>query len=66
MDRTTSGKLAGYRVMYIDAREFRQVMRFVSVNRREIYINIGARPGANVVRLAFDDRDLFHVRRTGR
>lgn len=53
------GKLAGYRVMYIDAWEMPQVAEFVSVNRREIYINIGAAPGANVVRLAFCDRDLF-------
>lgn len=51
--------LENFRKMYIDARELPQVQEFVSMNRREIYINIGARIDANVVKLAFRDEDLF-------
>lgn len=54
--------LAGFRQMYIDARELPQVREFVSMNRREVYINIGARMDANVVKLAFRDEDLFRVK----
>lgn len=53
------GNLAEFRKLYIDARELPQVQEFVSMNRREIYINIGARIDANVVKLAFRDEDLF-------
>lgn len=56
------GNLTGFRKMYIDARELPQVREFVSMNRREVYINIGARADANVVKLAFRDEDLFRVK----
>lgn len=53
--------LNGFDRVYIDAREFPQVRKFISIPRRTIYINTKAHADAKVIKLSFDDRDLFKV-----
>lgn len=52
---------AGYRRVYIDAREFPQVLRFISIPKRTIYINVMARKDAKIIKLSFNDRDIFRI-----
>lgn len=52
---------AGYRHVYIDAREFPQVLRFISISKRTIYINVMARKDAKIIKLSFNDRDIFRI-----
>lgn len=52
---------SGYKRVYIDAREFPQVRRFISIPKRTIYINIMARKDASIIKLSFNDRDLFRI-----
>ena len=63
MDRnaTMNGKLASFERVYIDAWEFPQVQKFISIPRRTIYINIKASADAKIIKLSHDDRDLFKV-----
>lgn len=51
----------GFKRVPIDAREFPQVRKFVSMPRRTIFINTQADADAKIVKLSFDDRDLFKV-----
>ena len=60
---TAKSVLDDYDRVPIDAPEFPDVRKFVSASRKCVYINTAASPFARVVRLSFDDRDLFrHVR----
>lgn len=60
MSYTTAQRvLDDYDRVPIDAPEFPDVRKFVSASRKCIYINTAASQFARVVRLSFDDRDLF-------
>lgn len=52
---------AGFRRRYIRAKEFPQVLRFVSMPQKMVYINICAEAGANIIKLSFDDKDLLRI-----
>jgi hypothetical protein len=41
----------GYIIKYLSIEEHPNIVRFVRVTRRTIYINTAAHPGANVVQL---------------
>lgn len=52
---------AGFRRRYIRAREFSQVLRFISLPQRTVYINVCAKTGAKIIKLSFDDKDLLRI-----
>lgn len=52
---------AGFRRHYIRAREFSQVLRFVSLPQRTVYINVCAEAGAKIIKLSFNDKDLLRI-----
>ena len=52
---------AGFRRRYIRAREVSQVLRFVSLPKKTVYINVCAEKGAKIIKLSFNDKDLLRI-----
>lgn len=50
-----------FRQVRVNATEFSQVVRFISIQRRTIYINIAAQKDAKIIKLSYDDRDLLKI-----
>lgn len=51
----------GFEQVIISAEDFPQVLKFISIPRRTIYINAAAQEGAKLVKLSYDDRDLLKI-----
>lgn len=50
-----------FRQVRVNATEFPQVLKFISIPRRTIYINAAAEEDAKLVKLSYDDRDLLKI-----
>lgn len=54
MKRNTDGKknrLDDYAVVYVEIPKQPEIERYIYTNRKTIYINLSARPGAKIVKL---------------
>lgn len=61
MRNRDSSRLDQFRRADIDAWDYPQVRRFVSMPRRTIYINTSAKEDAKIIKLSFHDRELLRI-----
>lgn len=45
--------IADYTMFYIESPQYPDIERFIYRNRKAVYINLSAKPGANIVKLVF-------------
>ena len=51
----------GFKPRSIHAKEYPQVLRFISMQQKTIYTNVCAATGTNIIKLAFHDRELLKI-----